>query len=173
MIDEKGRLFGKINIADLLVLLVIVIAGAVLGFKFLGPNSSVAVNPKTVHVTYQVLVESVQPEVYESVKAFVDAGDATLMASGEMLDGQVVAVESQPHTTSATVSASGDMLLVSTDKELLDLTFTIECNVVNPITTEIGTQEVRIGKSHIVKTDRFEMATGTIINCQWDDGAQA
>ena len=173
MIDEKGRLFGKINVVDLLVVLVIVIAAAVLGVKFLGPDSTVSVSHKTTHVTYQVLVESVRPEVYENVKSFVDAGDATLMASGEMLDGQVVAVEAQPHTDTATVTTNGDAIVLYTDKKLLDLTFTTECNVVNPITTEIGTQEVRIGKSHIVKTDRFEMATGTIIACEWDDGAEA
>ena len=172
MIDEKGRLFGKINIVDLLVVLVIIIAAAVLGVKFLGPNGTVAVNPKTTHVTYQVLVESVRPEVYENVKQYVDAGDATLMASGEMLDGQVVAVESKPHTTNATVSASGDMLLVSTDKQLLDLTFTVECNVVNTITSEIGTQEVRLGKSHIIKTDKFEMNSGTITYCVWGEEAE-
>lgn len=166
MIDEKGRLFGKLNIVDLLVLLVIVIAAAVLGYKFLSPNSSVAVNPKTTHVTYKVLVESVQPEVYENIQQYIPS---TLMASGEMLDGQVVAVEAAPHTTNATVSASGDTVMISTDKGLLDLTFTIECNVVNTITTEIGTQEVRLGKSHIVKTDKFEMSTGTIIDCQWGD----
>ena len=171
MIDEKGRLFGKINIVDLLVILVIIIAAAVLGIKFLGPDSSVAINPKTTHVTYQVLVESVQPAVYESI---IDNNyvPSTLMASGEFLDGQVVAVESKPHTTNATVSASGDMLMVSTDKELLDLIFTIECNVVNPITTEIGPQEVRVGKSHIVKTDKFEFSNGVIIDCQWDDGTE-
>ena len=31
MIDEKGRLFGKINIVDLLVILVVLIAAVVLG----------------------------------------------------------------------------------------------------------------------------------------------
>ena len=35
MIDEKGRLFGKINIVDLIVILVIVIAAVVGGMKFL------------------------------------------------------------------------------------------------------------------------------------------
>lgn len=34
MIDEKGRLFGKINIVDLIVILVIVIAAVVVGMKF-------------------------------------------------------------------------------------------------------------------------------------------
>lgn len=169
MIDDKGRLFGKINIVDLLVILVIIIAAAVLGVKFLGPDSTIAVNPKTTHVTYKVLVESVQPEVYENIQQYIPS---TLMASGELLDGQVVAVTAEPHKTNATVSASGDMLLVSTDKELLDLTFTIECNVVNPITSEIGTQEVRLGKSHIVKTDKIEMNTGTIIECLWGDEAE-
>ena len=31
LIDEKGRLFGKINIVDLLVILVIIVAAVVLG----------------------------------------------------------------------------------------------------------------------------------------------
>lgn len=169
MIDEKGRLFGKINIVDLLVILVIVIAAAVLGVKFLGPNSTIAVNPKTTPVTYQVLVESVQPEVYENIQQYIPS---TLMASGELLDGQVIAVEAKPHTNNATVSASGDTIMVSTDKELLDLTFTIQCNVVNTITSEIGTQEVRLGKSHIVKTDKFEMSSGTIVSCVWGEDAE-
>ena len=169
MIDEKGRLFGKINIVDLLVILVIVIAAAVLGVKFLGPNSTIAVNPKTTQVTYKVLVESVQPEVYENIQQYIPS---TQMASGELLDGQVIAVEAKPHTTNATVSASGDMLLVSTDKQLLDLTFTVECNVVNTITSEIGTQEVRLGKSHIIKTDKFEMNSGTITYCVWGEEAE-
>ena len=169
MIDEKGRLFGKINIVDLLVILVIVIAAAVLGVKFLGPNSTIAVNPKTTQVTYKVLVESVQPEVYENIQQYIPS---TLMASGELLDGQVIAVEAKPHTTNATVRASGDMLLVSTDKQLLDLTFTVECNVVNTITSEIGTQEVRLGKSHIIKTDKFEMNSGTITYCVWGEEAE-
>ena len=33
MIDEKGRLFGKINIVDLLVILVVLIGAAVLAVK--------------------------------------------------------------------------------------------------------------------------------------------
>ena len=173
MIDEKGRLFGKINIVDLLVILVIIIGAAVIGVKFLKPGSSGIVGgSSTTHVEYTVLVESVQPEVYENVKAFVEAGDATLMASGELLDGQVTAVEAKPHGGDITVSTSGDTVSLTADKGLLDLTFTIECNVVNPITTEIGTQEVRVGKSHIVKTDKFEMSSGTVLSCVWGDEAE-
>ena len=169
MIDEKGRLFGKINIVDLLVILVILIGAAVVAVKFLGPGSTAAINPAKTHVTYQVLVEGVQPEVYENVQKHIPG---TLMASGEFLDGQVTAVTATPHASEASVSASGDMLLVPVDSDLLDLVFTIECNVVNPVTTEIGPQEVRIGKTHIVKTDKFELTNGVIIDCVWGDGTE-
>ena len=169
MIDEKGRLFGKINIVDLLVILVILIGAAVVAVKFLGPGSTAAINPAKTHVTYQVLVEGVQPEVYENIQEHIPG---TLMASGEFLDGQVTAVTATPHASEASVSASGEMLLVPVDSDLLDLVFTIECNVVNPVTTEIGPQEVRIGKTHIVKTDKFELTNGVIIDCVWGDGTE-
>ena len=169
MIDEKGRLFGKINIVDLLVILVILIGAAVVAVKFLGPGSTAAINPAKTHVTYQVLVEGVQPEVYENIQEHIPG---TLMASGEFLDGQVTAVTATPHASEASVSASGDMLLVPVDSDLLDLVFTIECNVVNPVTTEIGPQEVRVGKTHIVKTDKFELTNGVIIDCAWGDGTE-
>ena len=173
MIDEKGRLFGKINIVDLLVILMIVIAAAVLGVKFLKPggSSTVGTGSTGTHVEYTVLVQNVQPEVYESVKSFVDAGDATLMASGELLDGQVTSVTAVPHEDTVSVDTTDGTVELPATKDLLDLTFTVECNVSNPITTEIGTQEVRVGKNHIVKTDRFEL-TGVVTNCTWGDKAQ-
>ena len=168
MIDEKGRLFGKINIVDLLVILVIVIAAVVLGMKFLKPGSTGTVGGggTTTHVEYTVLVESVQPAVYESiVNNYIPS---TLMASGELLDGQVTGVEAKPHADNVTVSTSGDTVAFTADKGLLDLTFTVECNVSNPVTTEIGTQEVRVGKSHILKTDKFEL-NGVVLDCTWTE----
>ena len=61
MIDEKGRLFGKINIVDLLVILVVIIAAAVLGVKFLKPGGGSAIGSGSsgTHVSYTVLVENV------------------------------------------------------------------------------------------------------------------
>ena len=64
-------------------------------------------------------------------------------------------------------------LEIPVDEGTIDLLFTIECNVVNPITTEIGTQEVRVGKTHTVKTDKFELMNGVILDCEWGDGAAA
>lgn len=164
MMDEKGRLFGKINIVDLLVLVVVVIALVVVGMKFLLP-SRVGGGAKKTHVTYTVLVENVRPEVYENIQNQIPS---TLMAAGELLDGQVVAVSAEPHVQEATLGNVSNTLVLPIGEGNLDLTFSIECNVVNTITTEIGTQEVRIGKAHIVKTDRFELDRGIILSCNWE-----
>lgn len=170
MIDEKGRLFGKINIVDLLVILVVLIAAVVLGLKFLKPNLAGGelenVDGMT-PVTYTVLVENVLPEVYESVQQYLPG---TLMASGEMLNGQIVDVQAETHYNDFMVETENGPELIEVDQGRLDLTFTIQCNVENPVTTLIGTQEVRVGKTHIVKTDKFEMV-GTILTCEW--GAEA
>ena len=167
MIDEKGRLFGKINIVDLLVILVVVIAAAVLGMKFLRPGSSTNTAGGATAVTYTVVVENVRPEVYENVQKYVPS---TLMASGELLDGQVVAVTAVPHMENVVLNTESGTQLVQVEQKNLDLTFTVECNVLNTITTEIGTQEVRVGKTHIVKTDKFELV-GVVSDCSWENGA--
>lgn len=167
MIDEKGRLFGKINIVDLLVILVIVIAAVVLGMKFLGGSGSGgALNPTKTHVTYTVLVENVKPEVYENIQKYIPG---QLMASGELLDGQVTGVIAEPHEQTVTVNTTDGTLAIPVGEGNLDLTFTIECNVVNKVTTEIGTQEVRVGKTHTVKTDKFELMNGVVLSCEWKD----
>ena len=166
MIDEKGRLFGKINIVDLLVILVVLIAAVVLGLKFLKPNvtgGELETEDGLVPVTYTVLVENVRPEVYESVQKYIPG---TMMASGELLDGQIVDVDAATHYNDFLVETDDGAELIEVDQGRLDLTFTIQCNVANPITTLIGSQEVRVGKTHIVKTDKFEMV-GTILTCEW------
>ena len=110
MIDEKGRLFGKINIVDLIVILVIVIAAVVVGMKFLGGSGS-AINPTKTPVRYTVLVEGVGPEVYENIQKYIPG---QLMASGEMLDGHVVAVEAvEGRTHTAAVDTADGTLEIS------------------------------------------------------------
>ena len=39
MLDEKGRLFGKINIVDLLIVLVLIAAVAFVGIKYVMPHN--------------------------------------------------------------------------------------------------------------------------------------
>ncbi len=174
MLDEKGRLFGNINIVDLLVLILIVAVAAVLGWKLLGRNGSLpGASSGGAKITYTVQVNNVYPEVYEGILPYIEQeGGDQLMASGTLLSGYVVAVEAVPHDSSTvSVSSSTGALTFPLDDDLLDLTFTVEATVPNAATNEIGTQEVRIGKSHNLKTVHFEFVSGLITGCEWEAAA--
>ena len=73
MIDEKGRLFGKVNIVDLLIVIIILAAGAFLGMKLLGPDSAVA-NTQKVRVT--LYCEETPNYVAEQLEAGAESGTA-------------------------------------------------------------------------------------------------
>ena len=166
VIDEKGRIFGKLNIIDILALLLIIAAAVVLIGKVMENRGSGEL--PSMNMRYTVLVRNVEPAVYESLQA-VTLPDQ-LMASGEMLSGQVTRIESVPAAGEVfqfRPNDEGAMTLERGINEALDLTFTIEVFVADRTINEIGTQEIRIGKEHIVKTCNFEFERGIILDCQW------
>lgn len=170
VVDEKGKLFGKLNIIDLLVILLLIAAVALVGWKVLRRDG--ASNASRTILTYTVLVENVDPEVYEGIQQYVlgesGIGDQ-LMADGSMVDAYVTSVTAAPHDDGLTMTdVNGNQLTFPVENGGLDLTFTIQANVVNAVTNEVGTQEVRIGKTHIVKTVHFELTNGTITTCTWE-----
>ena len=73
MLDEKGRLFGKINIIDLLVVLLVLVVAAVVAIKLLGGGDGLpGAEGTSTHLTYTVEVDGVKPEVYENLKGYVE-----------------------------------------------------------------------------------------------------
>ncbi len=176
LVDERGKLFGKLNLIDLLVILLLIVAVALIGWKVTRKDG--ASNASRTILTYTVEVEGVDQEVYEGIKAYVPGesgiGDQ-LMANGEMVDAYVTNVTAAPHEGGLTMTdVNGTTMTFPVEgDDTLDLTFTIQANVVNSVTNEVGTQEVRIGKSHIVKTVHFELNNGTITTCEaepWAEG---
>lgn len=172
MLDEKGRLFGKINVIDLLVALLVIVVAVVVAVKLLGGGEGLPGGETgSTKLTYTVEVDGVKPEVYENLKSYVEQeGGDQLMASGDMLDAYVTGVTAEPHEEAVSLNTANGQVSLPTESGLLDLTFTIESNVVNAVTNEVGTQEVRIGKTHTVKTIHFELMNGVITDCQWGDG---
>ena len=73
MIDEKGRLFGKVNIVDLIIIVIVLAAAAFIGMKLLGPESEVA-NTQKVRVT--MFCEESPVYVTDQLEAGCEAWDA-------------------------------------------------------------------------------------------------
>lgn len=174
MLDEKGRLFGKINIVDLLVIILVLGVAILVGVKLLGKGGVLpGAEGGKAKITFTVQVNNVYPEVYDSLLPYIQQeGGDQLMASGNLLSGYVVDVKAVPHDASTvSINSSLGALVLPMDDNLLDLTFTVEATVPNADTNELGTQEIRIGKSHTLKTTHFEFAGGLITDCQWNGAA--
>ena len=140
IIDEKGRLFGKVNLIDLVVVLILVVAVAAVGMKLFGNKAVSAATSQQVTLTYEVVAQDV-PHVADYCTAHVGG---QLLSSGKLLDGSITDCQA--------------VEVVEGDTTRTDLYFTIEVNTAfSNSTYSVGSQEVRVGIEHLVKTSDIEV----------------
>lgn len=151
------------NAVDVIIVAAVIIVAVFAVLKFTG-NTPAASTPPT-RLEYTCLVTRVNEQTVESLAAFMP--NDRLMASGVLLDAYVTSYEVSP-SQYWIENPNGGMHYV-TDPTRYDIVFTVQGQVRNSITSELGTQEVRLGKTHILKTAHFEFSTGTIIGIKWGD----
>lgn len=165
MMDEKGKVMGKINIIDLIVIFVVLAVGIVIGSKLLGNDTAVVSASR--NISYVVEVEDVDGDVYESLMAMTLPDQ--LFAGTALVNGYVVSMSGEPNTDKIyeieDTSDTENPVLVEKYADLYDMTFVIEASLAD-IANEVGTQEVRVGKEHIVKTSNFELTGGLIVSIE-------
>ncbi len=161
VIDEKGRIGGKINIIDLLVILVI-LAALIAVAVVMGRGS--AGGGEAEHIVYTVEVQGVDEDVYEAIQTKLPS---QLLASDALQEAYVTKVE-------GTLVEENDPVRIDEAKDknyiglrpgeagTYDLLFTIEATLYDTLSSKIGSQEIRVGRSHIVKTTTFELDYGII-----------
>lgn len=158
LIDEKGRLFGKLNLIDLGVLLIVVIL--VFGFLYKDKAAGTESEGRT------VILQVVSPAQYPGVGENIKVGDI-LVASGAPTSARITAVEVKPANWVA-ANGSGQMVL-SQNPFRKDVYVTIEGKTtqVTPGEITMAGQKVRSGKKDfVVKTQTVEMADSTIISVE-------
>ena len=164
----ENKRIAKFNVVDIIAVVLILLVVAFAGWKLLGGDEApvdgkedIAVDG-TVKLTYVVRAEKVPAELYEAVLAHVPS---QLSAGGKMVDGQITAVEKKPYYVAG---ADGQWL---EDPDHVNLYFTVETQVdaKEVMTNAVGTQEVRIGKSHILKTEYLEFPTTVIVDAKWGE----
>jgi hypothetical protein len=147
LIDEKGKLFGLINIVDLLVLLAVllVLGGAAYKFKGHGGGESAT---RTVKVT--VLAPGIRPEMLTNIKV----GDR--MASGSSFTDVVIKdIKIRPAYSITTDSAG--RRVEATDPYLKDLIVVVEGKTpITGATINLGGQEIRRSKDYFIKSLDYE-----------------
>lgn len=158
---KEKKLFGKLNIIDFLVIILAVVVVAFFGYK-LANRGSGGTAAGAVGIRYTVKCEEVDASLYDEVSKYIPS---QVMSNGELCSVNIVGVEQEPHYV---MTAEGDWV---EEKGKIDLTFTLEGTVAAGavLTSEVGSQEVRVGKSdHIVKSEYIEVTGGVITSVEWD-----
>ena len=148
-----------------MILIVAVVAfGA---WKLLGSSGGTAAEDGgMVKVTYVVKCEGVPTELYETCQAHLPS---PLMASGALVGGQIERVEMEPYY----VLGPDGQWIEDPEHVTLLFTATTETPAGEVMTTKVGDQEVRIGKTdYILKSEYIEFSDGTIVDVQWEGLAE-
>ena len=160
MEGKSKRIFGKLNIIDVLVLVLVLAVAVFVGLKMTGRTSDSEV-PARVGITYTAKAECRDLVTYEYAAKYVPAA---IMADGVVYDGQVVSVESEPYM----FYADGQWV---EDPYHVNIIFTVEGTVAKQDvqTSLLGKQEIRVGKLHILKTEYVEFQECVITSVEWTE----
>ncbi|WP_295580390.1 DUF4330 domain-containing protein [uncultured Oscillibacter sp.] len=160
--EQRAKRVGKFNIIDIIAVVLIVAVVAFVGWKLANRGSGGGEAAAMTKVTYTVKVEGVPSELYEHC---LDHLPSPLMASGELVGGQIESVERQPYFV---LGPDGQWVEDPNHATLL-FTATTETASGAVMTTKVGEQEVRIGKTdYILKSEYIEFSGGTIVDVTWE-----
>ncbi|MGE5544321.1 MAG: DUF4330 domain-containing protein [Bacillota bacterium] len=157
MLDKQGRLFGRVSIIDLAIVLAIILVIA--GVFYRGRGTDVAVAAKTVRI------EVVCPFVYPNVVPNIKVGDQ-LVANNQLVPVYIKEVEVKKAAT--TVSKPDGSMILTENPFRKDIFLVIEgqTTAVSPSQIMLGGQQVRAGKEdYYVKTRTVELRA-TILNVE-------
>lgn len=158
LINEKGKLFGIINVVDLIIVVMVIAMVGAVATQILGSRVQAAVSPQ-VDCTMEVCIIGTAPRLLNELERQDLVGEK-LVSGNEYLDAYVEDVWFEDYITQA-VRDDG-IIVDAVDPSKKDVIVKIKCKVAKGTASpKIGSQELRAGRTYIVKTQTFE-SSGTI-----------
>lgn len=149
-LDERGRLFGRVNIVDLTVLVLVLFVAARLGLK---SRLLRAVNPSTVKPVEVVLVVE---DVRQATVDAIQEGETVLNTKSNAALGKLVRKEVRPAQKEVATADGRLVLAESPFKKDVYLTVRGEGQVTSNVIL-LGGAEMRVGASVPVKGLKFSV----------------
>lgn len=158
IINEKGKLFGIINVVDLVVLLAVICVLGAIVWQLLGSKVNDAVSDQ-VEMTMVVAIAGAHPDLVAEVERQDLVGEK-IVTGNQYLDAYISNVWTDDYVIQA-ITDDGKVL-DAVDPTKKDIMVEIKSKVAKGTASpKIGSQEVRAGRTYIVKTQTFE-CSGTI-----------
>ena len=162
IINEKGKLFGVVNIVDLLVLLAVIAVAVGVGYKLFDPQIADA-TAKQVPMTAIVRVRGATPFLVAEIERNDQVGKQ-IVSGSSYTTATITDVKVEDYIQQ--IQTADGRIVDALDPSKKDIIFTIETTVPEGTAApSIGTQEIRAGRTMIVKTNDFE-TTGNIDSVQ-------
>ena len=152
IINEKGKLFGLINLADLIIVIVVVLLVGAIIWQLAGDKVQDTV-AKRVEVQAELVVEDVTPELIEEVYR-QELIDQNLVSGSAYLPAKVIDIWVEDREEMI-ITDDGEIIKIDNPYNQ-DIHFMITTTVADSASFKIGTQEVKIGSTVILKTQTFE-----------------
>ncbi|NLY70269.1 MAG: DUF4330 domain-containing protein [Clostridiales bacterium] len=158
IINEKGKLFGIINVVDLVILIVVIAVLGAIAWQLFGPQINNAVSPQ-VDLTAEVVIIGTPPRLLEEIERQDLVGEK-LVAGNEYMNATITDVWFEDYIVQA-IRDDG-IIVDALDPSKKDVVIEIKTKVAKDTPSpKIGSQELRAGRTFIVKTQTFE-CSGTI-----------
>ncbi len=158
LVNEKGKLFGIINIVDLMVLLLVIAVVAVVATKIGGSAVTDAISQK-VDCYMQVRVIGAHPSLVIEAENQNPIGKK-LVAGNMYLDATIEDYWFEDYEVQ--VVTDDGRIVTAKDPDKMDIIFLIKTQVApDTPSPKIGSQELRAGRTYLVKCQTFEIS-GTI-----------
>jgi len=175
--EKKEKKAWKLNIVDLLVLLIAAAAAVGVLLKVTGHLGGLGGNaPVGTNIVYTARVKNVDRDIYENIVGFIAQAKAQgktgdqLMSNGELLPFYITNAVAEECDTYTMTTDERYLVTLESNAGKVDVLFTIEGYTEDNTITKVGSQEVRVGKPHTVKTTHFELYNGTTVSCTWENG---
>ncbi len=151
---KNKKLFGKLNIIDILILLILIAALVFVGVRLFGGNdggTATKLPTSEPNLRFTVLCAQLPRELAEETVSALQGEDVVvgesivtsrrIFNSNSLLDAEIVSWD-----------------IIEKDGDLVDLHLTIEAaSIVGEGTYTVGKQEIRVGVEYSVKTTRVEL----------------
>lgn len=152
-VNEKGKLFGLINVVDLLILVAVVAVGGAIAWQVLGSRVNDVVSPQ-VELTAEVVIVGTPPRIINEIVR-QDLTGEKLVAGNEYMNAEITDVWLEDYVMQA-IRDDG-VIVDATDPSKKDVVIKIKTSVPKGTPSpKIGSQEVRAGRTFILKTQTFE-----------------
>lgn len=153
-IDDKGRLLGMVNVFDLAVLLIIILAVGGLAYYRVGPGRHSVPRGQTGPIEVTLLVSNVRMPTVDAICV----GDEVLESKSNLPLGEIVAKDVKP--AEIVIQGQDGRFYETTSQTRKDVWLKVRGQgTVSPNAITLGPSEIRIGTPINIKTRLYAVET--------------